>query len=254
MRTTLTRRLTALLTVIIFFIFATPRAAAEAPSFPVAVRLDAATIRRGYAVGAVDGGFRLHLPPHSVGPVTVTVTADEAARYPAVTGYAAASNVYTVDLNGASLRSAPLWVEFPYPANGAGQTAIAAFHRERGEWQLLPVRRDLARGLVRAAIPWTFGRFVLLQHRSILELGEASWYRYRSCRCAASPDYPAGTKLKVTAVDSSRTVTVRVNDYGPDRSHHPTRVIDLDREAFTHLAPLQRGLVRVLVEPLPSSP
>ncbi|MCX6740406.1 MAG: septal ring lytic transglycosylase RlpA family protein [Candidatus Parcubacteria bacterium] len=78
--------------------------------------------------------------------------------------------------------------------------------------------------------------------------GVASWYKYKSCNCAASPDYPKGTKLKVTNVDNGKSIIVKVNDWGPDRSVHPNRVIDLDVVAFKQIAKKSAGLCKVKVE------
>ena len=79
--------------------------------------------------------------------------------------------------------------------------------------------------------------------------GVASCYAYKECDCAASPDYPKGSYLVVSrADDPERSVTVQVNDYGPDRSVHPDRVIDLDAVAFKQLASLGAGLINVTVK------
>ncbi|MFZ6015930.1 MAG: septal ring lytic transglycosylase RlpA family protein [Patescibacteria group bacterium] len=81
--------------------------------------------------------------------------------------------------------------------------------------------------------------------------GDASWYAYKYCMCAASPDFPKGSYVKVTcADDESKSVVVRINDFGPERDIFPNRVIDLDKIAFEQLAPLGAGLVKVKVEPV----
>lgn len=81
--------------------------------------------------------------------------------------------------------------------------------------------------------------------------GTATWYRYKGCPCAASPDFPKGTRLKVSLADNpAKSIIVKVNDWGPDRKLFPTRVIDLDSVAFKQLAPLSRGKAQVLVEPV----
>lgn len=83
----------------------------------------------------------------------------------------------------------------------------------------------------------------------IMRTGTASWYRYKNCLCAASPDVPKGTKLKVSRQDDpSVSVIVTVNDYGPDRSIHPERVIDLDRVAFSKIGNPRGGVLDVTVE------
>ncbi|MDF1496541.1 MAG: RlpA-like double-psi beta-barrel domain-containing protein [Patescibacteria group bacterium] len=87
--------------------------------------------------------------------------------------------------------------------------------------------------------------------------GTASWYAYKGCDCAASPDFPKGSYVKVTRLnDPSKSVIVRINDYGPERDIFPDRVIDLDKVAFQKIAPLGAGLTNVKVEPVdaPSIP
>lgn len=84
--------------------------------------------------------------------------------------------------------------------------------------------------------------------------GQASWYRYKNGLFAASPDYPKGSVLRVKNLDNGKTVEVVVNDYGPDRSIHPDRVIDLDYVAFSEIASPGAGIVNVSVEEVSTSP
>ena len=68
---------------------------------------------------------------------------------------------------------------------------------------------------------------------------------------AAHPSYPGGTLLKVTNVENSRSVKVRVIDRGPAR--HVRRegvIIDLSRAAARRLAFTDDGRARVRVEVL----
>ena len=66
---------------------------------------------------------------------------------------------------------------------------------------------------------------------------------------AAHPWYPGGTVLKVTNVENSRSVRVRVTDRGPAR---PVRregvIIDLSHAAARRLAFTDDGRARVRVE------
>ena len=88
----------------------------------------------------------------------------------------------------------------------------------------------------------------------VMRSGLASWYAYKRCLCAASPDVPKGTKLKVSRQDDpSRYVIVTVNDWGPDRRKHPERAIDLDKVAFKKIANPRGGIVAVTVEIVPST-
>ncbi len=90
---------------------------------------------------------------------------------------------------------------------------------------------------------------------SYMTEGYASWYAYKNCDCAASPDFPKGSYVKVTRVnDPTKSVIVCINDYGPNRDIHPDRVIDLDKIAFQKIAPLGAGLTQVIVEPVEAPP
>lgn len=63
----------------------------------------------------------------------------------------------------------------------------------------------------------------------------------------ASWDYPFGTKLRVS--HGGKSVIVRVNDRGPSKQFL-VRTIDLSREAFRRLAPLEEGLIGVTITPV----
>lgn len=95
--------------------------------------------------------------------------------------------------------------------------------------------------------------------------GIASWYSRAECMTPRNPNaltasgeplddkaltcatwgVPFGTRLRVSTLDGTRSVIVRVNDRGPAR--RLGRLIDLTRAAFSRLAPLDKGLVRVTV-------
>ncbi|MDD4606750.1 MAG: septal ring lytic transglycosylase RlpA family protein [Patescibacteria group bacterium] len=81
-----------------------------------------------------------------------------------------------------------------------------------------------------------------------VEQGQASWYHCVGGLYAAHPEYERGTYLKVTNLENDKSVVVKVNDWGPDRSIFPERVIDLDSQAFKQLAPLSWGVINVKVE------
>lgn len=232
----------------VFFII--PTMAEAAGNEVLSIRMDEPTAERGFVAASADGLFRLHISPLTVPPSTLTIASDEANIYPDRSDFEILSRVYTIDLKSdeAGLPKRPLWVEFAYPLDKQGLKSIAVFDRGINAWVALPVRRIVKDGVIRAAIPWTFGAFALFEDKTKMELGEASWYRYRSCQCAASPDYQRGAKLRVTSLDNSKSIIVRVNDYGPDRLIFPERVIDLDKEAFRQLKNPKHGIVKVLVE------
>jgi len=59
---------------------------------------------------------------------------------------------------------------------------------------------------------------------------------------AAHKTLPFGTEVKVTNSNNGKSVTVRINDRGP---FVKGRIIDLSRAAFSQIADLDRGVVKV---------
>jgi rare lipoprotein A len=79
--------------------------------------------------------------------------------------------------------------------------------------------------------------------------GTASWYHAGARRRAASGELvaahrslPLGTLVQVTALDTGRTVTVRISGRGPFRR---SRVIDVSEPAAAQLGILHDGVARV---------
>jgi len=97
--------------------------------------------------------------------------------------------------------------------------------------------------------------------RAHSEEGLASWYGRRFhgkktasgepydmyAMTAAHPTLPIPSYARVTALDSGKSVVVRINDRGP---FHSSRVIDLSYTAAHKLGYLGRGSTRVRVESL----
>ena len=67
-----------------------------------------------------------------------------------------------------------------------------------------------------------------------------------SQKTCASWDFPFGTHLRVTHLDSGKMVVCRVNDRGPAK--RLGRLIDLTKATFREMAPLGIGLISVKVE------
>jgi len=62
---------------------------------------------------------------------------------------------------------------------------------------------------------------------------------------AAHPTLPFGTRLRVTDVDSGRSVTVRVNDRGP---YVQGRIVDVSYSAAESLGMVGKGVAKVKLE------
>lgn len=74
--------------------------------------------------------------------------------------------------------------------------------------------------------------------------GKASWYSFIPGNFCASRIFPKGTLLLVTNLENGRKIIVKVNDYGPFTG----RIIDLEKTAFSKLAPLKKGIISVKIE------
>lgn len=79
--------------------------------------------------------------------------------------------------------------------------------------------------------------------KSPIYAGLATWYDFGDQLTTASRRFPSGTRLRIVAVNSGKTVDVTVNDFGPQAW---TGVeLDLNRPAFVKLAPLGAGKINI---------
>ncbi len=118
-----------------------------------------------------------------------------------------------------------------------------------------PLHRFANRTYVALGKPYT----PLTTRRAFSEEGLASWYGRRFhgrktasgeiydmyAMTAAHPTLPIPSYARVTALDSGKSVVVRINDRGP---FHSKRIIDLSYTAAHKLGYLRQGSARVRVE------
>jgi len=76
------------------------------------------------------------------------------------------------------------------------------------------------------------------------DTGDASWFQ-ASGMVAAHRTLPIGSTVKVTDLDTGKSVIVTINQRGP---YVDGRIIDLSSDAFSQLAPLGAGTIRVRVD------
>lgn len=240
---------------------------AESLETVVSTTFDAATIAKGYTLESSDGLMRVGIRPDTL---TVSTRIDMKTLDPSLmegtyesfsdaptSSRTLLGNVYLFDiLNKSSYdRTDFFFLEIRYPETD--ENAAAHGHRQiyfwngvTSLWEPLPSTDEPEAGAVRALIHLPYARLAVFED-GIMEYGKASWYAYKGCDCAASPDYPKGTELLVTSVaDPTKSVVVTVNDFGPERDVFPDRVIDLDKVAFAQLAPLGAGVINVRVQPV----
>jgi rare lipoprotein A len=142
--------------------------------------------------------------------------------------------------------------------------------RRRGKWIYKQSYRKEHSSAWVVTISLLAGIF-LLGFASLAHAETASYYDYQSCiKEGSSGKFTAsgekfnhndltaamwgvkfGTLVKVTNLDNGKSVIVRVNDRGPSKKLvKKGRIIDLSKGAFSKIASLKRGVVRVKVEVL----
>jgi len=228
--------------------------------------LDAPTIQKGYTLGSLNGDIRLGITPGVLTEASEveikTCKIDEDSRETAkITSLninylnipqdkRLISDVHEFDIKNKKGFSSkiPLALEIKYFEDRGKLKEIYFLDSRKGIWRTLPSRSDYERGKVRAFIHLPYAKIAVLEDKNIMEVGEAGWYRYKGCNCAASCDWPKGTYLRVTNVENGKSVIVKVNDYGPERNVHLGRIIDLDSVAFKKIGRLSKGLIKVKVE------
>jgi len=119
-----------------------------------------------------------------------------------------------------------------------------------GNWQPLETTENFNKKIISVTLKAPSIRLAVFENQATLIKGQASWYRYKNGLFAASPDFPKGTKLRIINLANKKSVDVVVNDYGPVRTKHPERAVDLDAVAFARLASLGQGTINVAVEKL----
>ncbi len=255
----MTRFSTRAFFILILFLLSPQITQAESPEVVVSTQFDAQTIVKGFTLESSDQRMRLGIRPGTLNVATrvdVKTLDDSLMEETLPKDKQLIGNVYLFDiLNKSSYDGKDFFfLEIKYPEESDtdsklhGRRRIYFYNKPKLQWEELPSVDNAETQSVRSLIHLPYARLAIFEE-TIPEIGKASWYGYKNCDCAASPDYPKGTLLVVTrADDPTRTVTVKVNDYGPDRSVHPERVIDLDKVAFQKLGSLGAGILDVRVQ------
>jgi len=214
------------------------------------IYLDAETVTKGYPVKTPDDYFSFYILPDALlQPTNITIKPLNLAAFNIPAGLELVSPIFYfyIDAANNAFPQKDLPIDIKYFGDNINTKDIYYWDNVNKIWLPSPSITRYLEGVVRTH---THQREMILAifSNGIMEKGVASWYRYKNGDFAASPDYPKGTKLKVTNLANSKSVIVTVNDFGPDRSIHPDRVIDLDRVAFAKIADPSAGVAVVAVE------
>jgi D-alanyl-D-alanine carboxypeptidase len=213
--------------------------------------LDKPTIKKGYTVNAFNSDLKLSLVPEILNNSTY-VTA-KAVNGPADPwNLKRISKIYEFEFTNkeAYNHKKPFYIQFSYDVDSNGYKKVFFYDGVDSNWKPLPTRDNPKDNFVRSLIHLPYARIAVFSSPDVLTSGKASWYNYEGGAYAASPDFPKGSKLRVFNTANNKYIDVEVNDYGPDRSIHPNRVIDLDKMAFSRIAETGDGIIDVKIEPL----
>ncbi len=240
------------------FVLAEDRAPTEAvsanPSYYL--NLDKKTIDKGYTVSAFGGEIKLSLTPGILSDATGVEIIEISEPMDAPWQLDKISKVYQFEFKNKSAydNAQPFYIQFSYDKSASNFKQVFFYDKNYNSWRPLPTRDFPDGKFVRSLIHLPFARVAVFDYPGILTQGKASWYKFKNGNFAASPDFPAGSKLRIFNLANNKFVDVEINDYGPERDKHPDRVVDLDKVAFKKLAALNSGVISVRVEPLDIKP
>lgn len=220
------------------------------------IRLDKATIAKGYTVSAFNNNLKLSLVPGILSESTGVDIIELHEKMEMPWQLDRISNIYQFEFRNKAAydNHKPYYIQFNYDKSTDNYKQVFFYDKNYNTWRPLPTRDFPDEKFVRSLIHLPFARIAVFDNPEVMSVGNASWYAYKGGNFAASPDFPKGSKVRVRNVDNDKYVDVEINDYGPDRYLHPDRVIDLDKDAFSYIASLGAGIINVTVEPLDVKP
>ena len=206
-------------------------------------------------IQAYGGDINLDLPAQTVyKPMDMIIGQSEAMEL--VDGYLPISPEYSLEMmNRRSFNiNSKYKVTVSFSSSLPTPKSVYSFDVITWKWQFVEAQIDLANSRATVELSRPYAKLVVLDYDSMV-YGKASWYAYKDCMCAASPDYPKGTELLVVNLNKNEAIKVTVNDWGPERDIFPDRVIDLDVVAFTKFASKGTGVLQnIMVLPFKTDP
>ncbi len=216
------------------------------------IRLDKATIAKGYTVKAFDSAIKLSLIPEILDEATGVDVMELHEKIAEPWQLDRVSEIYQFEFRNKDAydNHKPFIIQLKYKSDDHNLKQVYYYDKNFNGWRLLPTKDYAGEKMARAYIHLPFARVAVFSNPEVLGIGRASWYAYKGGNFAASPDFPKGSRLRVTNVENNKYVDVEINDWGPDRKLHPNRVVDLDKVAFSKIAKLSQGVIDVNIEPL----
>jgi rare lipoprotein A len=217
------------------------------------ISLNKETIAKGYTVSTADNYLKLSLTPGILSDETrVLVEEIDDSEVSLPWNLEKKSSIIQFEFTNKKAydNSRPFYIQMSYDEVDNNYKQVFFYDKNYNAWRPLPTQDFPKEKFVRSLIHLPYARLAVFSYSDLMTVGKASWYKYKGGNFAASPDFPAGSLIRVRNLDNNKYVDVKINDYGPDRSLHPDRVIDLDVVAFSKIANKSDGLINVAIEPL----
>ena len=218
---------------------------------PVIVELGFSALQSGQTVKSADQQLTVnYLPQSLLRPTNVEIKGVSIANLP--WNLAIVSPIYQIDLadDSAFMTNVGAKLNITYQGLNTDHKQIFFYDSQQAVWQPLSSLDWPSEHRVEVLLTRPFIQLAVFAHTGVMTAGQASWYAYKNCDCAASPDFAKGSIIRVTNKANGRSVDVTINDWGPERSKHPERAIDLDKLAFAKIASLRDGVIDVQLQPL----
>lgn len=228
----------------------------QLPNEEFHINLDKETIAKGYTVAAFADKIKLSLVPKILDQSTDVdmLLLNEALPTPWQLKKISPTYQFEFRNKAAYDNHKPFYIQISYDETNNDLKKVYFFDKNLNGWRPLPTKDYPQDKFVRSLIHLPYARLAVFSFPEVLTTGQATWYAYKGGNFAASPDFPAGSVLRVTNQDNKKYVDVTVNDWGPERDKFPKRVIDLDKVAFAKIASLGAGVINVNVDPLYIAP
>ena len=149
----------------------------------------------GYTIEGQEGKFKLGIFPEVLSEESrVVLKQFDRNEFVFPDGWAAVSDVYEFDIfNKAAFKNIkPLIMRISADNKTTHLKKVFFWNGVLNEWLELPSTVIDAQTM-NSVLHLPYAKVVLLQHNSILQFGEASWYKYKDCSCAASPAKAIGS-------------------------------------------------------------
>jgi len=203
-------------------------------------------------VAILNGAVNFIFLPHTFSATTSLQAVNIPEEIVKPWNLARVSKIYQFDFSDKNVYSTttPFTVQLRYQASDNLIKQICFFDGTKNAWRPLPTRYDWKKQTASAHFSLPFAQLAVFSNLEIRAVGKASWYKFKQGNFAASAEFPKNSRLRVTNAANGKFIDVVINDYGPDKTKHPERAIDLDSAAFKRIASTRDGVIEVRIEPL----